>query len=277
MSAGRALITGGRGQLGRALAHLLPNATALGRTELLVQDGEAVRRAIVEHQAEIVYNCAAYNAVDAAELDPRPAFEVNAEGALQVAVACRREGARMVHFSTNYVFAGDSDRPYTEAEQARPATVYGRSKLEGEWRVLDQLPSALVIRSAGIFGSGGSMVKGGSLPERLLAKARAGDRLAVVEDQRLNPTYAGHLATATIAATAARSEGVIHLVAEGCCSYHEFATELVRLAGIHVEVLPIATSEGSAARPRNGCLASLRHEPLPSWRAGLAAYLAEGA
>jgi dTDP-4-dehydrorhamnose reductase len=270
----RYLITGGSGQLARELSKLLPASVAPTREELSVADVDLVRRELSRSQAEVVFNCAAYNAVDRAEQEPELAAAVNAQGAGNVARACREVGARLIHFSTNYVFDGTAPRPYTEADEPRPLSAYGRSKREGEVRVLEELPTALVIRSSGLFGHGGSAVKGGSLPDRLLARARAGDRLSVVSDQRLNPTFTGHLAEASIAAAAAGSTGILHLVAGGCCSYHEFAVELLRVAGVEARVDPVATVRGGTAAPRplNGCLVSIRAEPLPSWREGLRVY-----
>ncbi|MDQ6918363.1 MAG: dTDP-4-dehydrorhamnose reductase [Candidatus Dormibacteraeota bacterium] len=274
MSASRYFITGGSGQLARELSKRLPGSLARSREELSIADLDLLRRELSRNQAEVVFNCAAYNAVDRAEQDPKAAAAVNAKGAANVAQACREVGARLIHFSTNYVFDGKADRPYTEADEPRPLSAYGRSKLEGELRVLDALPSALVIRSSGLFGHRGSAIKGGSLPDRLLARARAGDRLSVVSDQRLNPTFTGHLADASIRAAAAGSTGVLHLVAGGCCSYHEFAVELLRVAGVDAEVDSVATTrDGTAAdRPLNGCLTSIRAEPLPTWQEGLQAY-----
>lgn len=270
----RYLITGGSGQLARELTKRLPDSLALGREELSVADLDLVRRELIRSRAEVVFNCAAYNAVDRAEEEPDAASDVNTRGAANVAQACREVGARLVHFSTNYVFDGKSPAPYVEGDEPNPLNTYGRSKREGELRVLDALPTALVIRSSGLFGHGGSAVKGGSLPDRLLARARAGERVSVVDDQRLNPTFTGHLADASIAASAAGSTGILHLVAAGCCSYHEFAVELFQVAGLEAEVAPITTTQGgtSAARPLNGCLVSSRTDPLPSWQDGLRAY-----
>lgn len=270
----RYLVTGGSGQLARELSMRLPSSVSRSREELSITDFELVRLELSRSRAEVVFNCAAYNAVDRAEQEPEVAAAVNAQGAANVARACREVGAHLIHFSTNYVFDGGSQRPYSEADEPRPLNVYGRSKREGEIRVLEELPAALVIRSSGLFGHGGSAVKGGSLPDRLLARARAGDGLSVVSDQRLNPTFTGHLAEASIAAAAAGSTGILHLVAAGCCSYHEFAVELFRLAGLEVPVKPAATVPGVAAatRPLNGCLVSSRAESLPSWQEGLLAY-----
>ena len=222
----------------------------------------------------MLFNCAAYNAVDRAEQEPEVATAVNAQGAGNLARACREAGARLVHFSTNYVFDGGAASPYSEADEPRPVNAYGRSKREGELRVLEELPTALVIRSSGLFGHGGSAVKGGSLPDRLLARARAGERLSMVDDQRLNPTFTGHLAAASIAACGAGSTGILHLVAAGCCSYHEFAVELFAVAAMEAEIDPVATAPGgpSAVRPLNGCLVSNRAKPLPAWQEGLRAY-----
>jgi dTDP-4-dehydrorhamnose reductase len=271
MVATRYLITGGSGQLARELSKRLPASQSLDREQLSVADLDSVRRVLADAGPEVVFNCAAYNAVDHAEQDSTEAVAVNATGAGNVARACREAGARLVHFSTNYVFDGTAEMPYLEGDEARPLNAYGRSKREGEVRVLDQLPTALVIRSAGLFGHGGSAIKGGSLPDRLLARARAGHKLAVVSDQRLNPTYTGHLAEASIAAAEAGWNGLLHLVAEGCCSYHEFALEILHLAGVDAEVDPLASKTGGAIaqRPRNGCLASTRRGPLPSWQDGL--------
>jgi dTDP-4-dehydrorhamnose reductase len=270
----RYLITGGSGQLARELSKALPESVARSHDELSIADLDLVRRELSRTRAEVVFNCAAYNAVDRAEQDPMSAAAVNGEGAANVARAAREVGAKLVHFSTNYVFDGTSSDPYSEADEARPVNVYGTTKREGELKVLDELPTALVIRSSGLFGHGGSAMKGGSFPDRLLAQARAGRTLSVVSDQRLNPTYTGHLAEASIAALAAGLSGILHLVAAGCCSYHEFAVELVRLAGLDAQVASFTTTRGGtpAARPLNGCMVSNRAEPLPSWRDGLLTY-----
>jgi dTDP-4-dehydrorhamnose reductase len=274
MATTRYLVTGGSGQLARELFKRLPASIARSREELSVVDLELVRRELSRSRAEVVFNCAAYNAVDRAEREPEEADAVNARGAANVARACRELGARLVHFSTNYVFDGTAAGAYSEADEPRPLNAYGRSKLKGELLVLEELPTALVIRSSGLFGHGGSAIKGGSLPDRLLAQARAGERLSMVKDQRLNPTFTGHLADASIAASVAGVTGILHLVAAGCCSYHDFAVELFRAARIetHVDAVATASAATSAVRPLNGCLKSSRADPLPSWQDGLRAY-----
>jgi dTDP-4-dehydrorhamnose reductase len=260
------------GQLGSDLAVLLPEATALGHGELNIADVRAAERVFKEVQPELVFNCAAYNGVDRAESDYAITFAANALAPSILAALCARHQARLVHFSTNFVFAGDAKRPYTERSRPRPRSSYGRTKLYGERHVLRALPDALVIRSSGLYGVRGSAVKGGSFPERIIARARAGGPVRVVGDQRLNPTFTGHLAGAALAFASQGLTGVVHAVAEGCCTYAELAREALRLAGLSVPVDEIRTAElgAPAARPLNGCLRSLRVEPLPPWREGLA-------
>jgi dTDP-4-dehydrorhamnose reductase len=271
----RLLVTGSAGQLGSDLVALLPEAVGMTRAQLSIADREALAEAVKGF--EVVLNCAADNAVDAAERDSRAAFAVNADGAGNVAWACREAGARLVHFSTNFVFDGSGSRPFSEADPPGPLGAYGRSKLEGERQVLGLLPGALVVRSSGLFGAQGSAVKGGSFPERIVKRAEAGERLRIVDDQRLNPTYTWDLALAVIDLLARGSSGVVHLVAGGCCSYWELAVEAVRLAGLSVEVEPISSAGLGAAAPRpaNGCLVSERATPLRHWRQGLGAWWTE--
>ena len=269
------LITGGQGQLGHDLSLLLPEAAAPGRVELDITDGAQLDDAL--RGVELVFNCAAYNAVDDSERDPSRAELINHLGPRNLAAACARRGVRLVHFSTNYVFDGSSSRPYQEDDEPSPAGAYARSKRAGEEAVLSLLPSALVIRSSGLFGAVGSAIKGGSFPERIVGAARAGRPLKVVDDQRLNPTWTGDLAAASLALAQSELSGVVHLVADGCASYHELALASLALAGLEqVEVARVSSSDFSAPapRPQNGCLTSRRVAPLRHWRQGLAAYWA---
>jgi dTDP-4-dehydrorhamnose reductase len=266
----RVLVTGAGGQLGSDLAALLCDVVALDRHGLDISNGGAVLAAVREARPDVVFNCAAYNAVDQAEREANTALAVNWLGVRNLADACAVSGARLVHFSTNFVFAGDAAEPYTETDEARPLSVYGDSKLKGEQAALAE-PSALVVRSSGLFGVRGSAVKGGSFPERIVARARSGERIRVVSDQRLNPTFTRHLAQAVIGYVEAGLTGVVHAVADGCCGYSDLAREALRLAGLDVEVEEIASAElaAPAKRPLNGCLRSVRVDPLPDWRRGL--------
>jgi dTDP-4-dehydrorhamnose reductase len=268
----RFLVTGAGGQLGSDLLDLLPGAVGLTRGQLSVGDRDALREVL--RGFDMVLNCAADNAVDAAEAAPERTFAVNAEGAGNVAWACHEAGAGLVHFSTNFVFDGSGSRPFTEEDPPRPLGAYGRSKLEGERFVREQMPEALVVRSSGLFGWRGSAVKGGSFPERILKRAEAAEPIRVVDDQLLNPTYTADLAAAVVELVRQDVRGVVHVVAGGCCSYWEMAVEATRLAALPVPVEPISSAmlDAAAPRPANGCLGSVRVPSLRHWREGLAAW-----
>ena len=268
---------GAGGQLGLELVRLLPQAVGLTRAELSVTDREGLERACAEHRPEVVYNCAAYNAVDRAESEPALARQVNAAGAANAAAACGRHGARFVHFSTNFVFDGSLARPYVETDGPEPLGIYGRSKLEGEQVVLEILPAALVIRTAAVFGDRGSAVKGGSFPQRIVERGSRHERIRVVSDQRVNPTYASDLAEAAIALASGGMSGVVHVVAEGCCAWDEFARAALAECGIDADVEGVTSAElaAGASRPSNGCLGSERVAALRPWRDGLAEWAAK--
>jgi dTDP-4-dehydrorhamnose reductase len=272
----KALVLGAGGQLGKELMRLLPNGVGLAHHELSVTDRAALERACLQHRPQVVLNCAAYNAVDRAESEPDVAEQVNSAGAAIAAAACRRHGARLVHFSTNFVFDGSLDRPYVETDVARPVGVYAKSKLSGEQQVLTVLPDALVVRTAALFGDSGLAAKGGSFPERIVQRARRRERLRVVSDQRVNPTYARDLAEAVITLARSDMSGVVHVVAAGCCAWDEFARATLAECGIDAEVEAVTSAELAAAahRPLNGCLGSVRTAALRPWREGLADWAA---
>ena len=263
----KALVLGAGGQLGSDLALLMPGAVALTREELSVADAAGLRSALERYRPEMVFNCAAYNPVDRAETEPELAMMVNSDGAFNAAAACRSVGVGLVHYSTNFVFDGRLDRPYLESDPVGPLGAYARSKAEGERRVLAEHPAALVIRTAALFGSTGSRAKGGSFPDRIVRAAREGRPLAVVADQKVNPTYTRDLAEASIELAASGLVGLVHVVAEGCCGWDEFARAVLTESGVDWPVESVATSAsaGVAPRPLNGCLASERVQSLRPW------------
>jgi dTDP-4-dehydrorhamnose reductase len=267
----KAIVFGAAGQLGSELTRLIGKDSGVTREELSVTDPQALDALLSSRRPDLVFNCAAYNAVDRAEAERELAYAVNSEGPANIAMSCARHGIRLVHFSTNFVFDGALERPYVETDEAHPLSVYGSSKLEGEQRVLELLPEALVIRTSAVFGDTGSAIKGGSFPERIVARARLGQPLRVVADQKVNPTYAGALAPAAIKLAESRLEGVVHVVAGGCAGWDEFARVALVECGVTAEVEAILTADlaAPAARPPNGCLESTRTAALPPWRDGL--------
>jgi dTDP-4-dehydrorhamnose reductase len=266
----KAMVLGAGGLLGSELVKLLPDAVALTRSQLSVTDLSALNGALPHFQPEVVFNCTAYNAVDGAEADPDGAYQVNAQGAFNVALACAQQNVRLIHFSTNFVFSGAIDRPCVESDEVGPLGVYGKSKLEGEKLTSMVMPQALIIRTAALFGGDQGRTRL-SFPERILVRARAGERLRVVYDQTINPTYAADLAASAVDLAATDMAGVVHVVGTGCCAWDELARVSLKEFGVSGEVEPVSSVELGAAAPRpsHGCLDSIRVQALRPWREAL--------
>jgi dTDP-4-dehydrorhamnose reductase len=264
-------VLGAGGQLGSELARLIGGSSGVTHDQASITDPQAIDDLLNSRRPEVVFNCAAYNAVDRAETERDLAYAINSEGPANVAMSCARHGIRLVHFSTNFVFDGALERPYVETDKPSPLSVYGASKLDGEQRVLELLPEALVIRTSAVFGDKGSAIKGGSFPERIVARARLGQPLRIVADQKVNPTYTGDLAPAAIELAEKRMEGLVHVVAAGCAGWDEFARAALAECGVTSDVESILSAElaAPAARPLNGCLESTQAAALRPWREGL--------
>lgn len=263
----KALVLGANGQLGSELVRLLGEEASVPHSALSITDEAAVDALISSRRPEVVFNCAAYNAVDRAESERDVAFAINSDGPGYVANACERNGAWFVHFSTNFVFDGFGAEPYVETDVPAPLSVYGSSKLAGEEAALRAGTHVLVVRTAAVFGR----TTGRSFPERIVDRARAGEELRVVSDQTVNPTYARDLAAAAVELAQQRFAGVVHAVADGCCSWDEFARAAIADAGVHATVVSITGDAfpTPARRPANGCLASIRYHALRHWKAAL--------
>jgi dTDP-4-dehydrorhamnose reductase len=271
----RALVVGSRGQLGRPLCALLGErcAWAGDREELDVCDAAAVDRRVRETDADVVFNATAYNAVDAAESEPAVAVAVNAVAVRHLARACRETRALLVHVSTDYVFNGAQNRPYVEDDPAQPLNVYGVSKRAGELMALATAGEHLIVRTSGVIGIGGSPDKGGSFVERVLARARRGEPLRVVDDQVFSPTYAPDLAAALLQLVDLGARGTLHVTNQGECSWHGLAAHALAVTGVDAPVAAIRTAELTlpAHRPAYSVLANTQAHrlglpPLRPWQ-----------
>ncbi len=275
------LVTGSRGQLGRAL---LAEAGRRGLDAeghdldtLDITDAGAVERLVQRLRPEVVINCAAITDVDGCESQPDLAMAVNGEAVGHLARACASAGAVLVQVSTDYVFSGETNRPWREEDPTAPLSVYGRSKLRGEEEAR-QTGRHLIVRTAWLFGPGGR-----NFVEAILGQIEAGrTRLQVVADQRGCPTYAPDLAAAILDLLEAGAEGVVHAANRGETTWHGFARAIVELAGAGVEVEPVATEAvpRPARRPRYSVLDTSRlrailGRDLPGWWDALARYLEE--
>jgi len=279
----RVFVAGSAGQLGSALVRVLGDSVAWagGREALDVRDAHAVLRAVWAARPDVVINATAYNKVDAAEAETAEALAVNAAGPRHLAQAAREAGALLVHVSTDYVFDGAKRTPYEEDDAPHPLSAYGVSKLAGELMVAASGAPFLLVRTSAVFAAGGSRGKGGSFVERILARARAGEPLRVVDDQVLAPTYAPDLAAAIVALVEAGARGLFHVSGSGSCSWHAFAVAALRRAGVDVPVQAVKARElaAPAARPAYSVLSNRRYlslglSPLRGWEAALAEMLA---
>jgi dTDP-4-dehydrorhamnose reductase len=283
LSNGRVLITGAGGQLGSDLQMLLAGSEevmAASHDQLDVTDDAAIARSLANFSPSLVVNCAAFHNVDLCEREEDRSFEVNATAVKRLAQACEPIGAKLVHFSTNYVFDGTGDEPHEEDDRPAPRSVYAISKLAGEQCALAYAPAALVIRTAGLYGLQGSASKGGNFVTRVVARAREHGEIRMVADQWLTPTFTMDLAQAVVASVEAEAEGLLHLTNAGECSWYEFTQAILDLAGIEASVHPAETETGPGLtqRPLNGVLRSRRIAelgltPLRPWRDALADYV----
>jgi len=278
-------ILGAAGQLGRDLVpRLAGEVVALTRPQADLTRPDTLGAALAELNPDVVINCAAYNFVDRAEEEPEAAFAVNAWGVRSLALLCRDRGCTLVHFSSDYVFGLNADRrtPYAESDAPGPVSVYGLSKLAGEYLVRSLCPNHFVIRTCGLYGVWGSGGKGGNFVETMLRVAAQGKPLRVVADQACTPSYTVDVANATAALVPTGHYGLYHVVSGGSCSWREFAQTIFQLAKLPVEVAPVTSREYAAAarRPSYSVLASPAYAALGlprlrPWQEALAAYLEE--
>jgi dTDP-4-dehydrorhamnose reductase len=215
--------------------------------------------------------------VDAAETEEVAATGVNADGPRVLAEACRPRGILLCHLSTDYVFDGTATEPIDEMAAPNPQSAYGRSKLTGEEAVRAILPHHLIVRTAWLYGQ-----EGPNFVLTMLRLARERGALRVVADQWGSPTWTGHLAPALVRLVERGTPGTYHLTNSGSTTWFGLAQAIVEEAGLQVPVEPLATSDYPTAAPRpaysvlaNHAWAASGEAPLPAWRAGLHAYLAE--
>lgn len=280
----RIAVLGAAGQLGRALTQALAErGIPLLRADLDLTDPQAEAAVLDRLSPCAVINAAAYTAVDAAEAQPELAFQINGQAPGRLAQWCRQRAIPFVHFSTDYVFPGSGLRPWTEEDPVSPINVYGRSKLEGERQVRAAGGEWLIFRTSWVYDSTGR-----NFLTTMLRLAGERETLSIVDDQWGAPTYAPHLAQATLAALdQAWSRpvfpgGIYHVCNGGETTWRRFAHAIFELAGSRDSslrlrsVLPVTTSEypSPARRPLNSRLNTEKVRKtfgvaLPSWETGL--------
>ncbi len=243
------LITGCNGQLGNEMRvlsaqHPRHNYFFTDVAELDITDRQAVSSFVTENAIDLIVNCAAYTNVDKAEEDEATALKINAD-ALAVLGS---QGIRVIHISTDYVFSGDEHIPCREADPVAPRTAYGRTKLEGEKRLLAVCPEAVILRTAWLYSSFGN-----NFVKTMIRLGQEKESLGVVFDQIGTPTYAADLAQAifTVIESPVWRPGIYHFTNEGVCSWYDFTLAIHELAGItKCRVRPILSEEYQYRTPR---------------------------
>lgn len=276
------LLIGAGGQLGSDLVKVLPweNLVPLTHADIEVCDPTSIRTALEEHHPDLVINTAAWHRVDDIEGEPSLAFEVNAYGARNLALACRDFDCTLMHLSTDYVFDGCKRAPYEETDASHPVSAYGISKLAGEQFIRYLWPKHYVVRSSGLYGVAGSSGKGGNFVETMLRLASEGKPIRVVDDQVSTPTYTVDLARTLAKLADTGHYGLYHVSNRGECSWYGFAAKVFELSGIEADLSP-TTSEAFGALARRPAYSVLAHEALRAaeleeprhWTKALAAYL----
>jgi dTDP-4-dehydrorhamnose reductase len=279
----RAVVFGASGQLGVELVRELESrrydVTAWDRAHADITDAAAIEKALANLDAQFVFNSAAYNQVDVAEKEPQAAFLVNALAVRNLALACRQIDAKLIHFSTDYVFDGTSNRPYVEEDPTHPLGAYAVSKLAGELYAQAYLDNVLVVRTSGVFGPGGLHTARGNFVEIMLRLSSSNQPIRVVEDHFASPTFAPYLAARTLDLVERNQSGVFHGGGGTAISWFDFARNIFEVAGFHPELQRTSVREyrTAARRPQYSALSNAKMErlgiaPMPPFRQAVEDY-----
>ncbi len=283
------IITGCNGQLGHAINNLYAKNTeyelvntdfgVAGVKELDITNLDMVLNLFREEKPYAVINCAAHTNVDACEVQADSAYRINAIGPRNLSIAATETGAKMMHVSTDYVFAGNGTKPYTEFDAVGPKAMYGITKLAGENFVKEFAKDYFIIRTAWLYGEGKNFVK------TMLRLSESHDQITVVNDQIGSPTSAEELAKAIAYLLPTENYGLFHGTCEGQCSWADFTKEIFRLAGKSTQVIPVSTEEyirmnpNSASRPAYSVLENYMFKlttnfSYATWQEAIAKYMA---
>jgi dTDP-4-dehydrorhamnose reductase len=251
----RVLIFGATGMLGKALMQQWSGdeVTGLGSPQADIRIPEQVQKALTESHPDWVVLSAAYTDVDGCELNPTLASAVNTQGAINVARAAGAVRAKLLFISTDYVFDGKKTAPYEAGDPRNPINIYGRTKAHAEENLIDILPDCCIVRTSWLFGPWGKC-----FPDTILKLASSRTAIDVVTDQRGCPTYTLDLASSIVQLCRLNAHGIVHATNRGECSWHEFASEIVRQKGLETIVRPTSSDRfvRPAARPQYSVLSA---------------------
>jgi len=277
----KVLVTGVKGQLGydimKSLAKRGIDAVGADLEEFDITELEQTKGFITQANPDVVVHCSAYTAVDKAEENKELCYNVNAVGSRNIATVCRELDAKMVYFSTDYVFPGKGEQFYEPEDATGPVSQYGMTKLEGEKAVQEILDKYFILRTSWVFG-----INGNNFVKTMLRLGKERDTINVVCDEIGSPTYTADLAELVCDMLVTDKYGVYHVTNEGICSWADFTKEIFRQAGYDTAVNPITQKEygAKAARPLNSRMSKDKLERngfhrLPLWQDALKRYMEE--
>ena len=241
----RMMIIGANGQLGTDLVNYFASRydlICLTEKEIEVSDIQSVNEALTTNKPRIVINTAAFHKVDECERQPVRSYEVNSLGVKYIAQCSQQIGAKLVHISTDYVFDGQKQSPYTEVDIPHPLNVYGVTKLAGEYFMANEMDDYLILRVSGIYGKHKCIGKGGNFINAMLRQYRSGNEIRVVSDEILTPTSTVEICRQLDVMVKNDLKGLYHTTNEGQCSWYEYARKIFHILKLEVEIRPVPVS-----------------------------------
>lgn len=254
MSKKKILLTGALGQLGRAIQRVYKDEVEFIKTDVVeaegvsvldITDADAVEKIVSDNQIDVIINCAAFTNVDGCETQEDLAYNINANGPKNLAVSAKNNNAKLIHVSTDYVFAGDGKRPYVETDEPAPVSAYGRTKLAGEQFVQSCCDKYFILRTAWLYGEGHNFVK------TMLKLSENHDEVSVVMDQLGTPTSAIELARMIYALESTELYGIYHATCEGDTNWAAFAETIFRKTGKTTKVNYVTSVQYKEMNPKS--------------------------
>ena len=276
-------IVGANGQLGTDLQEVLStdhDVVGLNHSDIEITDVDNIKKVLSSVKPQLVLNTAAYNLVPKAEQYPELAFQINSMGALNLAKVCNDLEITLAHYSTDYVFDGKKQKPYTEDDHPNPLNVYANTKLSGEYFVLNYCPNSFVIRVSGIYGKVPSRSKGGNFITTMIKLAKEKPEVRIVNDEILTPTPTYNIAKNTAELIKTNSFGLFHMSCEGEVSWYEFAKVIWETLKLQTPLYPADVRDlpQEVRRPlysvlENRNLQKLGINIMPHWKEALVNFL----
>lgn len=284
----RLVVIGASGQLGSEIVKVFKSSSwevrSLVHRDIEVSSPQSIKNALLPFNPEVVINTAAFHDLNACEQDPQKAMTVNAWGVKYLADWCTQHRATLVHISTDFVFGGNLTRrkQYKEKDQIFPQSAYAISKAAGEMILQSSRAKYILIRTSGLYSVAGSSVKGGNFVDLMITKARRREKIKVVNDQIVSPTYAKNVAENLNLLLKSGGLGLYHMTSQGKCSWYMFAKTIFKLAGLNPSLIAVKTEafDPQPVRPQysvleNSRLVQRKLDKMAHWRENLKLYLKE--